>query len=140
MEADKPTLIDAHADFEGLLKGKDVHVLGRFRGEIELSGRLLLGEGSRVDAKVVADSAEIAGEFTGQLRVRSLLLLEKGRIEGTVDAQALAVREGAQLNGAVNTGSAGRNAAAAEGSARAEPPRPAVKAGEAKPAGGAFVG
>jgi cytoskeletal protein CcmA (bactofilin family) len=104
MEADKPTVINAQGDFEGTLKGKDAQIIGRFRGEIELSGRLTLGEGARVSARAVADSAEIAGDFRGDLKVRSLILLEKGRIEGTLEAQTMAVREGAQLNGSVNTG------------------------------------
>jgi cytoskeletal protein CcmA (bactofilin family) len=103
MEADKPTVINAQGDVEGTMKGKDAQIFGRFRGDIELSGRLVLGEGSRVQARVVADAAEIAGEFRGELKVRSLVLLEKGRIEGTLEAQSMAVREGAMLNGAVNT-------------------------------------
>jgi cytoskeletal protein CcmA (bactofilin family) len=103
MNADGPTVINAQGDFEGTLKGKDAQIFGRFRGDIELSGRLVLGEGSRVQARVVADAAEIAGEFVGDLKVRSLVLLEKGRLEGTLEAQTMAVREGAHLNGAINT-------------------------------------
>lgn len=102
---DDKTIIDAHGDVEGKLKGKDVQVLGRFRGEIEVTGRLLMGEGSKVDARVVADVAEIAGELKGEIKARSVVLLEKSRVEGNVDAQVLNIREGAQLNGAVNTGS-----------------------------------
>jgi cytoskeletal protein CcmA (bactofilin family) len=121
MEAEKPTVINAQGDFEGTLKGKDAQIFGRFRGDIELSGRLVLGEGARVQARVVADAAEIAGEFRGELKVRSLTLLEKGRIEGTVEAQTMAVREGAQLNGAVNT-----NAPRSSGSVLPPaPPKPA---------------
>lgn len=106
VEADKPTVVDAHAVIEGKLKGKDVQILGRFKGEIELSGRLMMGEGSRVEARVVAEQADIAGEFSGDLKVRNLILLEKARVEGTLEAQNLAVREGAQLNGSVSSGSA----------------------------------
>jgi cytoskeletal protein CcmA (bactofilin family) len=105
MEAEKLTLIDAQTDIEGKLKGKDARILGRFRGEIDLSGRLVLGEGSRVEATLKADAAEIAGDFKGDLSVRSLLLLEKARLEGKVDAQVLAVREGANMNGTVSAGS-----------------------------------
>jgi cytoskeletal protein CcmA (bactofilin family) len=104
------TIIDAQADIEGTLLGKDAHVLGRFKGQIELTGRLVLGESARVDANVSADTIEIAGEFKGQLKARSLSVLEKGRVEGTIDAQRLAVREGALLNGTVNAG-AGQPAA-----------------------------
>jgi cytoskeletal protein CcmA (bactofilin family) len=107
MEGNNLTLIDANSDVEGKLTGKDARILGRFRGEIALSGRLFLGEGSRVEAKVVADAAEIAGNYRGELNVRSLVLLDKGRAEGVLDARTLAVREGAQINGAINAGQAG---------------------------------
>ena len=98
------TVIDAHADIDGTLKGKDAQILGKFRGQIELTGRLVLGEASRVEAKVTADAVEIAGEYKGELKARSLSVLEKGRVEGTIDAQRLAMREGALLNGSVNAG------------------------------------
>ena len=112
VNAEKNTLIDSNADVEGKLRGKDAHILGRFQGEIELTGRLVMGEGSRAQAHVTADVAEIGGEFKGELKVRSLILLEKGRIDGNVEAQNIAVRDGAQLNGAVNVGGAARYAAA----------------------------
>jgi cytoskeletal protein CcmA (bactofilin family) len=115
VDADKTTLIDANANVEGKLTGKDAHILGRFQGEIQISGRLLLGEGSRVDATVRADAAEIAGDFKGELHARSLVLLEKARVEGSLEAQTLAVREGAHVNGSVNAGdkSASRTGVAA---------------------------
>ena len=108
MEVEKITLIDAQTDVEGKLKGKDARILGRFRGDIELSGRLILGEGSRVEAKIAADVAEISGEFKGEIVARSLILLEKARLQGGIAAQVLAVREGAQFNGTINAGSAAR--------------------------------
>jgi cytoskeletal protein CcmA (bactofilin family) len=104
MESAAITIIDAHADIDGTLKGKDAQILGKFRGQVELTGRLVLGEGSRVEARVSADAVEIAGEFKGDLKARTLSVLEKGRVEGTIDAQRLAIREGALLNGQVNAG------------------------------------
>lgn len=104
MEGEKATVIDTDSMIEGRLTGKDARILGTFQGEIELSGRLHLGEESKVEAKVKAAVAEIAGEFKGELTVQSLVLLEKARVSGTVDAQTIAVREGAVVNGAVNAG------------------------------------
>jgi cytoskeletal protein CcmA (bactofilin family) len=124
---DDKTVIDAHGDVEGKLKGKDVHILGRFRGEIEATGRLVTGEGSKIDAHIVADAAEIAGELKGEIKVRSLVLHEKARIEGNVDTQVLNIREGAQLNGAVNTGGP------PPGARPATPPSPPPAAVEKKP-------
>jgi cytoskeletal protein CcmA (bactofilin family) len=104
MDGDKTTLIDTAADVEGTLKGKDAQILGRFKGDVTLSGRVLIGEGSRVEAKVAADTAEIAGEFKGEVSARSVTLTEKARVQGSVEAQVLVVRDGAQLNGAVSSG------------------------------------
>jgi cytoskeletal protein CcmA (bactofilin family) len=101
---DKLTLIDTDTQIEGKLKGKDARILGRFKGEIELSGRLSTGEGSRIDATAVVESAEIAGSFDGELKAASLVLLEKATITGKLETRSLAVREGARINGGVNAG------------------------------------
>jgi cytoskeletal protein CcmA (bactofilin family) len=125
MDSDKMTLVDVDAEMDGRLTGKDAHILGRFKGEIEIKGRLLLGEGCRVDAKVVAGTAEIAGEFKGEIKAERLLLLEKARVSGTFEAHSLAIREGAQVNGAVNAG---------------EPSRAAAAPGPQRPAAGVLAG
>ncbi len=104
MEADKPTVVDAEADLEGKLQGKDARILGRFRGEIELTGRLQVGESARVEAKVRSDSAEIAGEYKGEINARSLVLLERARVAGVLAAETLAVRDGAVVNASVAAG------------------------------------
>lgn len=104
---DKVTLIDADTRFEGKLKGKDARILGRFKGEIELSGRLYTGEGSKVEATATVDSAEIAGQYDGEIRAKSVQLLEKAAITGKLQTSSLAVREGARINGGVDAGQGG---------------------------------
>ena len=121
MADDTTTLIDTQTDVEVKLRGKDALVKGRFRGEIEVSGKLVLGEGSKVEATVVADAAEISGELKGDVKARNLVLAEKARVQGTVDAQVLVVREGAWLSGAVAAG-------------ESEKPTPAAPASLPKPA------
>jgi cytoskeletal protein CcmA (bactofilin family) len=131
MVDDNMTMIDAQTDVEGKLRGKDALVRGRFRGEIELSGKLVLGEGSRVEATVVADAAEISGELKGDIKARSLVLAEKARVQGTVDAQVLVVREGAWLSGSVAAGETEKPKPAAPPT----PPKPGPTPGGA-PGGG----
>ena len=104
MAEENVTVIDAQTEVEGKLRGKDALVRGRFKGQIEISGRLVLGEGSRVEATIVADAVEISGELKGDVRARSLVLAEKARVQGTVDAKVLVVREGAWLSGSVAAG------------------------------------
>ena len=134
MAEDNVTVIDAHTDIEGKLRGKDALVLGRFRGEIEISGRLVLGEGARVEATIVADAAEISGELKGDVRARNLVLAEKARVQGTVDARVLVVREGAWVSGSV---SAGETEEAPRPAAPPTPGKPAGDGGTAGPAGDA---
>lgn len=101
-----PTSVDADAEFEGILNGKDAQILGKFKGEILLTGKLVIGEGAKVDARVTADVVEISGAYKGELGTRALVLLEKARVDGSVHAKSLSVRDGALLNGAVNIGAA----------------------------------
>ena len=98
-----PTSVDADAEFEGILRARTPRSSGRSGGD-RGPGRLVLGEGARVDAKVAADAGGDRGGVQGRDQGPRLILAEKARVEGTVDAQILAVREGAQLNGAVNAG------------------------------------
>jgi cytoskeletal protein CcmA (bactofilin family) len=104
MDPESTTVIDTQADIEGTLKAKDARILGRFKGEVEVSGTLVLGEASLVEARVVAGAAEIGGELRGDLRAKTVTLTEKARVTGRIDAGALCVRDGARLDGEVTAG------------------------------------
>jgi cytoskeletal protein CcmA (bactofilin family) len=104
MADEKVTIIDAQADIEGKMKGKDAVVQGRFRGEIALTGRLVIAEGAKVEAVVSADALEVTGELKGDVRTRSFTLGDKARVQGTIEARVLVVREGAWLSGSVSAG------------------------------------
>lgn len=124
MAEDKTTIVDAQAQLEGKLTGKDATVHGRVRGEISLSGRLLVGEEGKVAATVAAESVEVAGHLEGDVKARSVVLRETARVKGRIDAQSLVVREGAWLSGPVASGEAPREALAAKPTPPPAPPRP----------------
>ncbi len=113
MADEKVTIVDAQAEFEGKLRGKDAVIQGKFRGEISLTGRLVIAEGAKVDASVAADALEVAGELKGDTRTRALMLGEKARVQGTIEARVLVVREGAWLSGSVSAGEQSAKPAAA---------------------------
>jgi len=79
-----------------------------------------------VEAAVSADAVEVHGEIKGDVRARSVTLAEKGRVQGTVDARVLVVKEGAWLSGSVAAGE-GASKPAAPGPP--PPPPPPDKAG-----------
>jgi cytoskeletal protein CcmA (bactofilin family) len=130
MADDKATIIDAQAEVEGKLKGKDAVVLGRFKGEVAVSGRFVVGEGSRVEATITADAVEVSGELRGDVKARSLVLGEKARVQGTVEARVLVVREGAWLSGSVSAGEVAKPGPAEVKPAPAPADRPADKPAE----------
>jgi cytoskeletal protein CcmA (bactofilin family) len=125
MAEDKTTLVDAQAQIEGKLTGKDATIHGRVRGEIALTGKLLIGEDGKVHASVSAESVEIAGLLEGDVRAKSVTLRESARVKGRVEAQALVVREGAFLSGPVASGEAPAKPSPAPAPAVAPiPPKP----------------
>ncbi len=130
MAEDKTTTVDAQAQLEGKLSGKDAAVHGRVRGEIALTGRLLIGEEGRVHATVAAETVEIAGQLEGDVRARAVTLRETARVKGRVEAQALVVKEGAWLSGPVSSGEAPKRETPVPAPALAlGPPKPVEKPG-----------
>ena len=117
-------LLAANRRLNSKLAGKDARILGHFKGEIELTGHLFTGEGSRVEATASVETAELAGQYDGEIKARSLVLLEKASVTGKLLTQSLAVREGAQINGGVDAG--------ADPKARAATQPPKVPAADAK--------
>jgi cytoskeletal protein CcmA (bactofilin family) len=107
------TLIDAETSIDGKINGKDATIAGKFKGEIHLSGTLVLAPSASVDATVQAELAEVAGTFSGKITAKKVVVLETGKVTGTLDAGQLVVREGAILNGPVAAGTSSTPAPAA---------------------------
>jgi cytoskeletal protein CcmA (bactofilin family) len=129
MAEEKTTIVDAQAQLEGKLTGRDAAIHGRLRGEIALSGRLLVGEEGRVHASVSADAVEVAGQLEGDVRARTVTLRETARVKGKLEAQALVVREGAWLSGPVASGETPRDKPAPAPAPAASPAAGAPPAG-----------
>lgn len=100
------TFIDAETSIDGKIHGKDATIAGKFKGEVNLTGTLVLSPSANVDATVQAELVEVGGGFSGKLTARKVVVLETGKITGTLDAGQLVVREGAVLNGPVAAGKA----------------------------------
>lgn len=79
-----------------------LEVHGRFEGEIDHDGRLLVGAGGLCLCTVRCDVLAVAGEVRGDVRVRSRLeILATGRVAGRVSCASLVVHEGGTLTGPV---------------------------------------
>ena len=126
------------ADFEGKLTFTDrVRIEGRFQGEIQGSATLVVGPTGEIDATVEARRVEVSGSIAGDVKAEEKLVLHKtARIRGDVVAGALAIEDGARLEGRVTMGTPPRANAPAKPTApqapKAAPPAPAPNA---KPGG-----
>jgi cytoskeletal protein CcmA (bactofilin family) len=80
----------------------DFHVYGRFEGEIDVSGRVVVAESSEVDANVNAASIVIAGKVRGNLSATTRLdILPTGVLTGTLKAGSFSAAEGASVKGEI---------------------------------------
>jgi len=107
-----PTVLGADAVFKGQLAfEKGVRLLGKFEGEIDSDGQLLIAGGASLDGNVKADTIRIDGNVKGNLDAKAKVQLsESARVEGDVQAARLEVAEGAVLVGRCMVGVNGQGA------------------------------
>jgi len=80
----------------------DFHIFGRFEGEIDVSGRVVVDEAAQVDANINAASILIAGKVRGNLSATTRLdILPTGVLTGTLKAGSFSAAEGSSVKGEI---------------------------------------
>jgi cytoskeletal protein CcmA (bactofilin family) len=80
----------------------DFHIFGRFEGEIDVSGRVVVDEAAQVDANINAASILIAGKVRGNLSATTHLdILPTGVLTGTLKAGSFSAAEGSSVKGEI---------------------------------------
>lgn len=83
----------------------DFRVDGEIKGNITISGKLVVGEKGLVKGEVKCGSATISGRFEGTLVVDELLNLEESaRVNGDIFTVKLAIEPGAEFSGSCKMG------------------------------------
>ena len=97
------TLLGPGTEYQGNLSVKgQVRIEGRFVGEIESDGKLILGRNAEVDAVVRVQELEVQGTLRGDVLVeKRAVLYRTARLHATVTAPILVMEEGAQLQGSL---------------------------------------
>ena len=106
MEPKAESVVAEGSLISGKLTGQDVTVLGRFEGELQVKGRLRVGPSANVKANARAASAEINGEFDGEVRAARLSFGDRARARGTFHSDRLSMADGAWVEGSFNPGGA----------------------------------
>jgi cytoskeletal protein CcmA (bactofilin family) len=96
------TVLASGCAVSGRVAGRDLDVLGRFEGDLELSGRVHVAPGSQVKGRVRANLVEIDGDFEGEVRAETLRVGAGASARGKFFSGRLAIADGARLEGDVN--------------------------------------
>jgi cytoskeletal protein CcmA (bactofilin family) len=87
-----------------LTAAEDLTIDGTFEGSIDLPGhRLTIAQGSAVNAAVSAEAVTVEGRFDGHLSAARIDITPTAVVDASIVSEHLAVKDGAQVNGAVNT-------------------------------------
>ncbi len=103
-------------EFQGQLKfDGTVRIDGEFRGEIQATGTLVVGEGGRVEAEVGCGTLIIKGEVVGNAHASHRVeALSPARILGNIQTPVLVINEGVVFEGNVRMEPQGAEGAARE--------------------------
>ncbi len=98
---DFSTILGPDAVFKGQLEfEKAVRLLGKFEGEVNASGRLVIEEGAILTGDVKAGEIRVNGQVKGNLEAtQKVELSASARVEGDLHTARLEVVEGAVLVG-----------------------------------------
>jgi len=95
------SVIGKETEFKGSLKDREsIRIDGKFEGEIEVEGHLIVGEDAVIKANTKAKSVSIAGKVVGDVNCEGKVeLFPSGVLEGNVKAHSLVIPKGALFNG-----------------------------------------
>ncbi len=99
------TLISEGCKIEGLLSGSGNFMInGEVEGECDVDGSLTLAKGGFWKGIIRADSVIVAGTINGDIvAVGQVEVSDTARISGSVTGNAIAVAEGAVVEGVMQT-------------------------------------
>ncbi|HYB71184.1 MAG TPA: polymer-forming cytoskeletal protein [Candidatus Bathyarchaeia archaeon] len=95
--------IAAGLTFRGEIAGDgDFHIAGRFEGDINVTGRVLVGEGAEVDANINARAIVVGGTVRGNLSASTRVeILPTGVLTGTLRTGSFSAADGAAVKGEI---------------------------------------
>ena len=96
-------VMGAGLSFRGEVSGDgDFHVAGKFEGDINVTGRVLVADGAQVDANINALAIVIGGTVRGNLSASTRVeILPTGVLTGTLKTGSFSAADGASVKGEV---------------------------------------
>ena len=90
-----------------IIADSDYRIDGLVEGDLQCTGKVVIGEAGRIKGTMTCNNAEILGLVEGKITCREQLSLRAaGKIHGDVITKTLIVEPGAQFNGSCSMGAA----------------------------------
>ncbi len=95
------TLIGTKTIFEGILiSNESICIEGTVKGKIECRGSVVVGQGGKVKADIIAENAFIGGQVSGNITTKNRLeITSTGRVKGNIETACLVISEGVVFEG-----------------------------------------
>src|SRR5213596_3289737 len=90
------TLIGKGSEFEGKLTFEgQVRIDGRFSGQISTKDVLVIGDGAKVNAEIMAGTVIVNGSVEGNIKATQMIELHQpGRVKGNLETPAISIDKG----------------------------------------------
>ncbi len=83
----------------------DIRLDGKFIGTINSNGKVVIGEGGKLEGEIICTNANISGTVQGKISVKELLSLQAtANINGDLETGKLSIEPGANFTGACSMG------------------------------------
>lgn len=98
---DRLNRIVSGCKLEGTLKtDSSLRIDGEVIGDLECSGKIVLGALGKVTGNIIAYEAEIEGEVSGNVKIETVLVLRgSSKINGDIATGRVVIEDGADFNG-----------------------------------------
>ena len=95
------TLIGTKTIFEGILiSNESICIEGTVKGKVECRGSVVVGQGGKVKADIIAENAFIGGQVSGNITTKNRLeITSTGRVKGNIETSSLVISEGVVFEG-----------------------------------------
>jgi cytoskeletal protein CcmA (bactofilin family) len=105
------TVIGPSVKIQGDLNSDgNVKIEGQVTGKVKTSQSVIVVQGAKISADVLASNAVIGGEILGNLKISGHLILQgTAKINGDINCQILRVEDGALFSGKCTMGPANGN-------------------------------
>ncbi|MES2763813.1 MAG: polymer-forming cytoskeletal protein [Bacteroidota bacterium] len=88
----------------------DVRIDGKLKGNLSISGKLVVGPSGNIEGNIVCQNADVSGEIHGKVNVSELLSLKStAKVLGDIVTGKISIEPNATFTGTCNMGAVVKN-------------------------------